>query len=243
MRLMSTENGRKQIFGVVGGMGPLASAEFLKTIYEYGVQEREQQAPFVILYSDPGFPDRTEAFLSGVEEPLLERLILALSRLIDMGVSKTVICCVTIHYLLPKLPDELKSRVISLLDVIFESVARKRGRSLLLCSSGTREMKIFESHPQWESLKDRVALPSPSDQNLIHKFIYEIKKNADVPRYIPVLESLLTKYEVDSFIVGCTEIHLLARQYMEANADQAERRCIDPLTIIAKSLAGAADID
>ena len=237
------ENGSKQIFGVLGGMGPLASAEFLKTIYEYGVQEQEQQAPFVILYSDPGFPDRTEAFLSGVEEPLLERLTLALNRLIEMGVSKTVICCVTIHYLLPKLPDELKSRVISLLDVIFESVARKRDRSLLLCSSGTREMKIFESHPQWESLKDRIALPSLSDQNLIHKFIYEIKKNADVPRYIPVLESLLTKYEVDSFIAGCTEIHLLAKQYMAANANQAGRNCIDPLTIIARSMAGAADID
>jgi aspartate racemase len=158
-----------------------------------------------------------------------------------MGVSKTVICCVTIHFLLPKLPDELKSRVISLLDVIFETVARKRDKSLLLCSSGTREMKLFESHPQWESLKDRIVAPSLSDQDLIHKFIYEIKKNADVPRGIPVIESLLDKYQVDSFIVGCTEVHIFAKQYMAANDNRARRNCIDPLSIIAKSMAGAVD--
>lgn len=54
------EAGRDPL-GVLGGMGPLASAEFLKTIYECSVAGGEQRSPSVIMYSDPTFPDRTEA--------------------------------------------------------------------------------------------------------------------------------------------------------------------------------------
>ena len=62
---------KKRVLGVVGGAGPLASAEFIKTIYECSLGEREQEAPVVLLYSDPTFPDRTEALLAGDYEPTL----------------------------------------------------------------------------------------------------------------------------------------------------------------------------
>src|SRR5215213_5223714 len=70
----------KAVLGVLGGMGGLASAEFVKTVYEVsgGVSHREQEAPVVLMYSDPGFPDRTEAFLGGETQLLLTRLIEAL---------------------------------------------------------------------------------------------------------------------------------------------------------------------
>ena len=50
-----------KLLGILGGMGPLASAEFLKTIYEYGTRDLEQRSPACILYSDPTFPDRTSS--------------------------------------------------------------------------------------------------------------------------------------------------------------------------------------
>ena len=55
----------REVLGIVGGLGPMASAEFLKTVYEYGIGENEQDAPIVLMYSDPTFPDRTESFLAG----------------------------------------------------------------------------------------------------------------------------------------------------------------------------------
>ena len=45
--------------GILGGMGPLTSAEFLKTIYEVNISGPEQDAPACVLYSDPSVPDRT----------------------------------------------------------------------------------------------------------------------------------------------------------------------------------------
>src|SRR5882724_8807275 len=79
---------RDDVLGIVGGLGPLASAEFLKTIYEKSFCEREQETPKVIMYSDPTFPDRTEAIASGNDSKLLERLILILRALSSLGATQ-----------------------------------------------------------------------------------------------------------------------------------------------------------
>lgn len=232
---MSTD--KKNILGILGGIGPLASAEFLRTIYDHNVGVREQEAPPVVMYSDPSFPDRTEAILGGSHEVLLAQLVEALTALSRMRVSRIVICCFTVHYLLPRVPDELRRMVTSLLDVVFANLARRPGRHLLICTNGARRMELFQNHARWESAKDRLVLPREGDQLLIHELIYRIKKNQDVRELIPTLETLLAKYEVDSFVAGCTELHLLAKQPIFANGGRKPGySCIDPLTIIARGL-------
>jgi aspartate racemase len=226
----------KEILGVLGGMGPLASAEFAKTIYERTLAEREQDSPIVFMLSDPTFADRTQALLAGADDALLSHLIRALDELRKIGATKIVICCVTIHQLLPRLPPELRARIISLLDVTFARVAKTPKRHLLISTIGSIKLKIYERHPQWEAVKDRIIVPDEADQKFIHdEIIYQIKKNRDLNDLVPVLESLLLKYDIDSFIVGCTEIHLLAKQFVSSQAG-GRFTCIDPLTAIAEEL-------
>ena len=217
-----------QPLGVVGGMGPLASAEFLKTIYEVCIDGREQEAPIVFLYSNPTVPDRTECLLNGLRDPLLGSVVQALRQLHAMGAARTLICCVTAHGLLPHLPDDLRSRLISLLDVIYATVEQRRQRHLLICSNGTRKLGLFQEHPSWPSVSDYIVVPDDSDQNALHKMIYRVKQCSDPEEAMPYVKSLLRKYGVDSFIAGCTEMHLFARRF---------DNCIDPLTIVAKQLA------
>jgi aspartate racemase len=208
----------------------MASAEFLKTVYEYGIGETEQDAPIVLLHSDPTFPDRTESFLAGDTEFLLARLTGALQSLSDAGASRFVICCMTIHYLLPSLPVDLGARVVSLLDVIFSNLKPPQ-RHLLICSNGTRRLELFQKHPQWERHKAEIVLPDDDDQDRIHhELIYPIKKSPDFGRLNLLLESLLKRYEVDDFIAGCSEVHVLAKHVLKGD----RVRCLDPLTIIAK---------
>ncbi len=227
----------RPMLGVIGGMGPLASAEFLKTIYEQSLAGREQESPAVLMYSDPDFPDRTEAFLAGREEELLARLDEVLGRLEALGASRFVICCFTIHHLLPRLPAERRRRIISLLDVAAEQLALTRRRSLLVCSQGTQALRVFQQQTDWERLSHLVVLPDEQDQARIHhEVIYELKKNRDPAESVALLESLLAKYKVDSFIVGCTEIHLLAKHFMASGQRRRRYHCIDPLYTIAKNL-------
>lgn len=218
-------------------MGPLASAEFLKTIYEHSLGGREQHSPVVMMYSDPTVPDRTEALLTGSCDVLLEELTRAIRSLRQLGASRIALCCMTIHYLLPKLPRDLRESVVSLLDVAYAGIAQSRKRHLLICSKGTRELRLFETHPQWEFAKSRIVLPDERDQERIHHdLIYPIKGNADRRELLVLLESLLVKYEVDSFVAGCSEVHILAKAVAPVRGPKNGDRCIDPLMILAREL-------
>lgn len=147
------------MLGIVGGMGPLASAEFLKTIYEYNLLgNREQEAPKVILYSDPTFPDRSDVFLKGEYSLLLEHLTNVLYQLCELQVSKIVICCITSHYLLPKLPSQIRERLISLVDEILNEVLERELSHLLLCTNGTRKLNIFQNSSLWKLAKKSIVL-------------------------------------------------------------------------------------
>ena len=220
-------------FGVLGGLGPLTSAEFLKTIYELSLGEREQESPNVVLLSDPAFPDRTSAILAGNEAVLIEPLTNSLRRLVELGAEKIVICCMTIHAVLHRVPDELGSRVVSLLDVIYDRVSETRGPHLVVCTRGTRRMRLFENHPRWEAAKDRLIMPEDGDQDTIHQMIYRLKSNSSPEEEAPTLYRLLDEYSAPSFVSGCTEIHLLVKHMMASNGC----RCVDPLVIIAQRLA------
>src|SRR5438105_2614603 len=194
-----------EALGILGGMGPLASAEFLKTIYEFNVSGPEQKAPACILYSDPSVPDRTQAIISGSEDLMLGRLTTALEGLVQLRVGKIVIACVTSHHLFSKLPAHLSAKIISLVDLIIAEVLRSQTKSLLLCSNGTRKKQLFEHHQQWSEAREFIVLPSDDDQTTVHDLIYQLKMNGSTYDAMETVFALLDRYHVDSFIAACTE--------------------------------------
>lgn len=218
-------------WGIVGGMGALASAEFARTIYECNVTMNEQDGPIVILFSDPTMPDRTEAFMNGSHNVLVERLVGQLTDLKNLGVDKIVLCCVTLHYTLPHLPLELRRSIVSLIDVALAQVIDRKQRQLLLCSSGTRAASIFQSHELWNEAREYIVTPHEPDQTRIHEWLYHYKRPCDVKLLGPKIESLLARYGAESFIAGCTELHLFTRHLRETNS---ALDFVDPLITIAE---------
>lgn len=231
----------KPMLGVLGGMGGLASAEFVKTVYELSglVAPREQDAPVVIMYSDPAFPDRTEAFMRGETQPILTKLIESLELLCDMGASQVVIACMTIHYLLPQVPSALRERIISLTDVIFSSVESLKKKHLVISSRGTIQLELLQRHPRWEQTRSYFVFPSEAEQQQMHDLIYEVKRNHNLLEARLFIETLLVRHRVDSFVAACSEIHLLTKQFAPSGPEQRGYGCIDPLTIIARQVVEA----
>src|SRR5207249_11680312 len=70
---------------------------------------------------------------------------------------------------------------------------------------------LFRSHPRWNLTEDRVLLPDEDDQERIHELIYRVKRDSGVPDMIAFIDALMTKYGVESFIAGCSEIHIVAK--------------------------------
>lgn len=228
-----------QSLGILGGLGPLASAEFLKTIYEFNITDLEQDSPTCILYSNPTFPDRTEAILQGENDLLVSLLIDSLEKLFLVGVSKVAIACITMHYFLPKVPKPLREKVISLIDLIIQEILDTPRNHLLLCTNGSRQAGIFQKHARWNLVEEYILLPDDDDQNKLHGYIYQIKKNCDrssIANYIDYLDTLTYKYQVDSFIAGCTEFHIVNKHLMKSEYKGKSYQIVDPLITIAKNL-------
>jgi aspartate racemase len=212
-------------------MGALASADFARTIYECNPTENEQDGPIVIIFSDPTMPDRTEAFFNGSTSVLVDRLVEQLMALKHLGVDKIVLCCVTLHYTLPHIPTELRTSIVSLIDVALAQVIDRRQRQLLLCSAGTRAAAIFESHDLWREASEYIVRLDEHDQKLIHEWLYRYKKPGDIEKIAPEIETLLTRYDAESFIAGCTELHLFTRSLRETSPAM---KFVDPLITIAE---------
>jgi len=222
----------REVWGVVGGMGPLASAEFLKSIYEASVALQEQDAPSVILLSDPAFPDRTQTLLDGREDILLGRLRTSLDQLLTLGATRIIICCTTMHHVLSRLEPGLRVKIVSLVDVIMSRLLSGGGRRLLLCTEGSRRVRLFESHPLWACVLPYVVMPGDDDQRRVHEMIYELKSNRRSAAHTTLVEDFSAKYGVPGFVAGCTEIHLIAK------SEASHLSWLDPLAALAREVAG-----
>jgi len=232
----------RRVWGVVGGMGPVASAEFLRTVYQCWAGEREQDAPVVYLISDPTIPDRTECLLHGRDRELVTKLSTVISRLSLLDVTDVVICCITVHYLLDRLPEGVARGVISLVDTALDSVLKSGQRHLMICTEGTRHLRLFERHPLWARVEDRIVMPDEIDQRAIHQLIYQVKANHHLPEHLSYLDDLLLKYRLDSLLVGCTDIHSLLRgRHFTCQTDYTWSY-IDPLLIVAKEIARGQEL-
>ena len=94
-----------------------------------------------------------------------------------------------------------------------------------------------ENHKRWNSTKDHFILPTDDDLETIHQMIYRLKSNSTPAEEAHVLEEVLQKYSTNSFVSGCTEIHLLVKHYMSPETVSADYDFVDPLVIIARRLA------
>lgn len=226
------------VYGILGGMGPLASAEFLKTIYEIHEGRPEQEMPVVLVRSDPRVRDRTATLLKDPQDrELLAELELGLSELVRMGADEIVICCFTTHLLLSLVREDLRAKVVPLLDLTFDELERSSSRHLLVCTTGSRRLGLFERHPRWAGVTGRVACPDEDDQEAVHRWIYEIKKGRDAGEMLPFLAGLGEKYGTGAFIAGCTEIHLVAKRLQSSGGSSLS--WVDPLTTLARRWRGA----
>jgi aspartate racemase len=216
--------------GVLGGMGPLASAEFIHTVYRLNMVEPEQGAPVCLLLSDPSIPDRTSAILAGDTAELARRMTAALADLERMGAERIVIACVTAHAVLPEVPAPLCDKVISLLDLALDELAAAEGDYLLLATTGTRRARIFERHPRWSEVAGRVRFLDEQDQHELHALLYRFKQNEPLEPALPWLTSLPGRYGVAGLIFGCTEMHLFQRLL----AGGASFEIIDPMLTAAR---------
>lgn len=225
------------VLGVLGGLGPLASAKFLESIYLRASFENEARAPRVLLVSDPAFPDRTTKLLQGEAEALRERAEQALRQLVELGAERIVICCFTLYAVVPQLTAGLRARVASLPELALRQVLAAPAAAaptLMLCTTGARAARVFEREALWPQAAERIVYPSERDQARIHELIYSLKCKLSPARALESIRALCRDYGAGSWLAGCTEFHIVSNWMLERGV---ELDVIDPLLTVTNLLA------
>ena len=118
----------KKTIGILGGMGPLATADLFQKITLLTEAETDRDHIRVYIDSNANIPDRTAAILSNGPDPVPETAS-ALRNLEACGADCVIMPCNTAHYFLPRLQAMTEIPFLSC-GSLQSSVSRKnRGNS------------------------------------------------------------------------------------------------------------------
>ena len=225
------------MLGIIGGMGPMASAVFYDMISSKTDASCDQENLNLILLSHAGMPDRTRAILSKDEaqiEEVRSKLLADAIFLQNAGCTAIAVTCNTAHYFVNMIEDELDIPFIHLIRETAEVVATEFAtkKVAVLATDGTIETRLYQ-----DELSKRGVIaftPKAEVQALVMHEIYECIKSGK-----PAEEEIWEKIEeyvkaegCEAAVLACTELSVVRKElslgsfYFDPMDIMAER-CLD----------------
>ncbi len=200
----------EQILGVIGGLGPLATAHFLEQVAAMTLAETEQDHVDMIVYNFPSIPDRTGYILGSNLKSPLPGLLWAGRALAREQVEAIAIPCITAHFFYEELAGQLRRPVIDTLRCTARHLKSQGVTAAgLLATEGTIYSGIFSRALAAEGI--RTILPGRERQEDVNHLIYKnIKKSLppEMDRFRSAQEELRAK-GAETIILGCTELSMI----------------------------------
>ena len=225
------------MLGIIGGMGPMASAVFYDMISSKTDASCDQENLDLILLSHAGMPDRTRAILSKDEaqiEEVRSKLLADAIFLQNAGCTAIAVTCNTAHYFVNMIEDELDIPFIHLIRETAEAVASEFGakKVAVLATDGTIETRLYQ-----DELSKRGVIaftPKAEVQALVMHEIYECIKSgkpADEEMWKKI-EEYVKEEGCEAAVLACTELSVVRKElslgsfYFDPMDIMAER-CLD----------------
>ncbi len=208
---MSTQE--KKTIGILGGMGPLATADLFQKIVLLTKADTDREHIRVYIDSNANIPDRTAAILSGGEDPVPE-MASALRHLEACGADCIIMPCNTAHYFLPRLQAMTKIPFLSILTAAAEACkAQFPGKTVgILATRGTLAANLYQEALVQAGVP--YLVPDAPAQDALMRVIYDGVKAGKSPDsyradFLTVLEQM-SAGGAEVFLLGCTELPLAA---------------------------------
>ena len=225
---------QQKILGVVGGVGPSATVDFLDKIICNTPATRDQDHIRMIVDHDPAIPDRT-AYLLGEGTDPTASILAACKRLEAYGADLIAIPCNTAHAFVGSIQRELTIPIINMLRETAQYVEDHHGgvKTIgLLATSGTLKSRIY--HDLIELTGRSVVVPDEVHQNLAMNAIYGVKAGNTEDTNLDEFRLALTHIinaGAELVILGCTELPLLSAR-IDMNDESIPM--LDPGEILAR---------
>jgi aspartate racemase len=198
-----------KILGVLGGMGPLASAQFMLRLTLLTPAARDQEHIPAVLWSDPRVPDRTRGKLEGGEDPA-PWLLRGVRGLKAAGAGAIAIPCNTAHGWYDAMAAE-GLPILHIVDAAADALRRVApgGTVGVMGTAATLRMRLYQD--RLEAQGWTCVTPTDAEMaELVTPAIGLVKANRVAEAYAPLAEVVgaLAAHGARAVVLGCTEIPL-----------------------------------
>ncbi len=192
----------KEILAILGGMGPYASLEFTKKIYDLTPAKKDWEHIHIILDSDITIPSRTRYILYNEEDPT-PYIIKAINRLEAVGAKAVVLPCNSVHYFYDRVIERINIPWLNMLQIISNEIKMSGyKKTLVLGGYVTVTKRLYDKY-----LQNTMYL-NDNENKIVYQLIEAVKINdqVKVEQLAEQLIDLFDTYNIDSILFGCTEL-------------------------------------
>lgn len=201
------------VVGILGGMGPLATADFYAKLIAATPATRDQEHIPVVMWADPTVPDRS-AGLDGGPDPT-PWLVRGGRNLAAMGATFIAMPCNSAHAYLPRLQPAVPIPFLHMMGETAAAVAMGYGnveRVGLLATVGTVRAGLYAA--AFAAHNVAVIAPDEARQAHVTAAIARVKAGDTGPE-ATALVAAAAAWLVDAgaavLLTGCTELPLIFR--------------------------------
>ncbi|RLK62933.1 amino acid racemase [Atopobacter sp. AH10] len=204
----------KNFFAILGGMGTLATTNFLNEMNRRYHPDSDQGYLNYLLFNHATIPDRTQYILKkSVDNPAVS-LIEDIRQVEPLKPDFMVIPCNTAHYFFEDLQAATDIPIVNMLDLV--------GRQLKILGSGKKVGLFATAGTAQSGLYEKVAkeagwdliVPDEALQKKITQLIYDdvkVRATANLELYENILQSF-KDMGAETTILGCTEVSYVNSQ-------------------------------
>ncbi|MDH7513338.1 MAG: amino acid racemase [Clostridiales bacterium] len=207
----------KKTIGILGGMGPEATAYFFSLIIKQTAAAKDQDHIPILIYNNPRIPPRTDALLGKGPSPV--RLLKEGAKKLERaGAHFIVMPCITAHAFLSPMRSAVK---IPVLDIIEETAAWAKKkiprlkRAGLVASTGTVKSGLFRD--AFDRVGVKIVAPTDREQEKVMEAIFgpagtKAGVTEGQPRRLLLsVAKRLIRRGAGAIIAGCTEVPLVLK--------------------------------
>ena len=198
----------KKVIGILGGMGPLATADLFQKITLHTAASCDQDHPRVCIDSNTNISDRTAALLHGGADPVPE-MVKSAQRLESIGADLLIMPCNTAHNFYDAVASSVSIPVLHMIAITRDAL-KSRGVKCagLLATDGTVQTGIYQRTFEGSGV-ELLTPDNTEDQSAVMDIIYNGVKAGDLTHdataFRAACEHLLAR-GAEVLILGCTEL-------------------------------------
>lgn len=218
-----------KVLGIIGGMGPMATAYFMERIIDMTDADSDQEHIRMYLASNPCTPDRTAYILGDSRNNPIDNIIEEGLKLKTVGAEIIAIPCATAHFFQEEISNGIGLPVINVINETAEYLAERNIKRVgILATDGAVSGNLFQT--AMTSWGIEAILPDDLHQKDVMEVIYnsvKAGKAVNFDRLIEVSDYLINK-GAELLLLGCTELSVAIKDY------KYDYKYLDVLDVLAR---------